>query len=98
MSKVIPQRSLQEFVGSVLVSSLSGNLIINISFSLSDGIAKQITKDCSKIFPLENVIIKKVKVLKKPKFDLTKLMELYQSNTEKQVKTVDPDAVNILSK
>jgi len=44
---------------------------------LSDNVAKQITKDCSKIFPLENVLIKKVKVLKKPKFDLTKLMELY---------------------
>ena len=43
-------------------------------------------------------MIKKVKVLKKPKFDLTKLMELYQSNTEKQTKTVDPDAVNALSK
>ena len=42
-------------------------------------------------------MIKKVKVLKKPKFDLTKLMELYQSNAEKQTKTVDPDAQNTLS-
>jgi len=65
---------------------------------LSDTVVKQITKDCSKIFPLENVLIKKVKVLKKPKFDLTKLMELYQSNAEKQTKTVDPTAVNTLSK
>merc|ERR1712071_590168 len=38
----------------------------------------------SKIFPLENVLIKKVKVLKKPKFDLTKLMELYTKRTEEQ--------------
>ena len=52
--------------------------------------SKQITKECSKIFPLENVLIKKVKVLKKPKFDLTKLMELYQSNAEKQTKTAEP--------
>merc|ERR1712003_23695 len=49
---------------------------------LSDQVAKQITKECSKIFPLENVLIKKVKVLKKPKFDLTKLMELYSDRPE----------------
>jgi len=49
---------------------------------LSDEIGKQISTACSKIFPLENVIIRKVKVLKKPKFDLTKLMELYQAKTE----------------
>ena len=36
------------------------------------------------------MLIKKVKVLKKPKFDLTKLMELYQSSAEKQVKTAEP--------
>jgi small subunit ribosomal protein S3Ae len=59
---------------------------------LSDTVSKQITKDCSKIFPLENVLIKKVKVLKKPKFDLTKLMELYQANTEKQAKISEEPA------
>jgi small subunit ribosomal protein S3Ae len=57
---------------------------------IAENVAKQITKECSKIFPLENVLIKKVKVLKKPKFDLTKLMELYQSNAEKQQRTADP--------
>ena len=32
-------------------------------------------KKCESIFPLQNVFIRKVKVLKKPNFDLTKLME-----------------------
>lgn len=59
---------------------------------LADSISKQITKECSKIFPLENVLIKKVKVLKKPKFDLTKLMELYTSSTEKQRQTSETPA------
>jgi len=49
---------------------------------LTDQISKQITKECSKIFPLENVLVRKVKVLKKPKFDLTKLMELYTDRPE----------------
>ena len=37
----------------------------------------EIEKACNSIFPLQNVFIRKVKVLKKPKFDLTKLMELH---------------------
>lgn len=49
---------------------------------IGEQIGKTITKECSKIFPLENVLIKKVKVLKKPKFDLTKLMELYSDKPE----------------
>ena len=71
--------------------------MIIFSNSIGDQIGKTITKECSKIFPLENVLIKKVKVLKKPKFDLTKLMELYQSNTEKQVRTAEPEPANTLA-
>jgi len=92
--KLIRQKMMEIMVTECQKSSLK-DLFKNF---LSDTIVKQITKECSKVFPLENVMIKKVKVLKKPKFDLTKLMELYQSNAEKQTKTVDPDAVNTLSK
>jgi len=64
---------------------------------LTDQVNKSITKECQKIFPLENVLIRKVKVLKKPKFDLTKLMELYQDKPEavKQEAAAAPE--NILS-
>ncbi len=37
----------------------------------------EIEKACQSIFPLQNVFIRKVKVLKKPKFDLLKLMEMH---------------------
>mmetsp|Transcript_6647 Transcript_6647/g.4985 ORF Transcript_6647/g.4985 Transcript_6647/m.4985 type:complete len:267 (-) Transcript_6647:123-923(-) len=40
-------------------------------------IAAEIEKKANTIYPLENVFVRKVKVLKKPKFDLTKLMELH---------------------
>jgi small subunit ribosomal protein S3Ae len=43
-----------------------------------------IQKECRKIFPLQNVFIRKVKVLKAPKVDTAKLLELHgeaQSNT-----------------
>jgi len=42
-----------------------------------DSIADEIEKKCRSIFPLQNVFIRKVKVLSKPKFDLVKLMELH---------------------
>ena len=59
---------------------------------MQDSIGKTITKECQKIFPLQNVLIRKVKLLKKPKFDLTKLMELYQEKPEeaKAVKKEEP--------
>ena len=37
----------------------------------------EIEKACAGVFPLQNVFVRKVKVLKKPKFDLVKLMELH---------------------
>ena len=45
-------------------------------------IGKEIEKVCAGIYPLQNVYIRKVKMLKKPKFDLTKLMEMYGDGAE----------------
>mmetsp|Transcript_26835 Transcript_26835/g.80479 ORF Transcript_26835/g.80479 Transcript_26835/m.80479 type:complete len:268 (-) Transcript_26835:46-849(-) len=42
----------------------------------------EIEKACAGIYPLQNVFIRKVKVLKKPKFDLVKLMELHTGNDD----------------
>ena len=45
--------------------------------SIPESIGKEIEKACSGIYPLQNVYIRKVKMLKKPKFDLTKLLEVH---------------------
>lgn len=57
-------------------------IYINNLFSIQESVGKQITKECSKVFPIQNVLLRKVKLIKKPKFDLTKLMELYQERPE----------------
>merc|ERR1712002_517968 len=44
---------------------------------LPDSIAKDIEKTCHRIYPLHDVHIRKVKILKKPKLDITRLMELH---------------------
>jgi len=43
-------------------------------------IGKEIEKATSSIYPLQNVFIRKVKILKAPKFDLGKLMEVFFQN------------------
>merc|ERR1712190_396374 len=44
---------------------------------IPESISKEIEKQCQGILPLKDVLIRKVKILKKPKFDITKLMELH---------------------
>ena len=54
-----------------------------VKIFMKEEIGKQIQKECSKIYPLQdNCMVRKVKILKKPKFDLTKLMELYKNQPE----------------
>jgi small subunit ribosomal protein S3Ae len=50
--------------------------------SSPDSIGLEIEKKCQSIFPLQNVFIRKVKVLKKPRFDVTKLMEMHEAGNE----------------
>jgi len=44
---------------------------------IPESIGKEIQKQTRGIFPLKDVLIRKVKIIKKPKFDITKLMELH---------------------
>ena len=44
---------------------------------IPEAIGKDIEKACQGIFPLQNVYIRKVKMLKTPKYDSTKLLELH---------------------
>jgi len=44
---------------------------------IPESIGKIIEKQTQGIFPLKDVLIRKVKIIKKPKFDITKLMELH---------------------
>eukprot|EP00932_Pfiesteria_piscicida_P000025 SRR837773.10020.p3 GENE.SRR837773.10020~~SRR837773.10020.p3 ORF type:complete len:137 (-),score=94.64 SRR837773.10020:69-437(-) len=44
---------------------------------IPESIGKEIEKQTQSIFPLKDVHIRKVKIVKKPKFDITKLMEMH---------------------
>lgn len=66
-----------------------------------ESIGKEIEKQAQGIFPLKDVLIRKVKILKKPKFDITKLMELHgEGGDDTGVEMMRPeadDAVNTLT-
>jgi small subunit ribosomal protein S3Ae len=49
---------------------------------IPEAIGKEIEKACQGIYPLQNTYIRKVKILKTPKLDLTKLMEVHGDYSE----------------
>jgi len=64
---------IQREVGNAELKEVVNKLI-------PDSIGKDIEKACQSIHPLHDVYIRKVKVLKKPKFELGKLMEMHSDS------------------
>jgi len=69
----IRRKMCEKIISEVTSSDLKG--VVNKL--IPDSIAKDIEKACQGIYPLHDVYIRKVKVLKKPRFDLSKLLELH---------------------
>jgi len=71
---------------------------------LTDALGEEIKTKCKFIYPLNNIYIRKVKTVKKPKFDTTKLNELYKEapeskGTKKEAGAVEDEASkNLLHK
>ena len=68
---------------------------------IPESIGKEIEKQTQGIFPLKDVLIRKVKILKKPKFDITKLMELHGDGGDdagvEMLRPENEEAVNTLT-
>mmetsp|Transcript_11905 Transcript_11905/g.35629 ORF Transcript_11905/g.35629 Transcript_11905/m.35629 type:complete len:263 (+) Transcript_11905:159-947(+) len=59
---------------------------------IPESIGKDIEKACQGVFPLQNTFIRKVKVLRAPKFDVTKLMEVHGDYSEEVGKQMERTA------
>jgi small subunit ribosomal protein S3Ae len=83
-AKASHQKLIRKKMSEIMTSTINKNSLKDlIKIFIKEEIGQQIQKECSKIFPLEdNCLVRKVKIIKKPKFDLTKLMELYKDNTD----------------
>jgi len=67
----------KRMVEIMIAEASSGQLRDLVKKLVPESIGKEIEKQCEGIFPLKDVHIRKVKVMKKPKFDITKFMELH---------------------
>lgn len=56
---------------------------------IPEAIGKEIEKSCQGIYPLQNTFIRKVKVLRAPKFDVNKLMEVHGDYTAEAGEKID---------
>merc|ERR1712027_241293 len=65
---------------------------------IPDSIARDIEKACQGIYPLHDVHIRKEKVMKRPRFDLTKLMDMHGEGSGKTVVTTDPNTGEVVER
>lgn len=72
-TKLIRKRMSEMIIGIVKQNTLKQL----VPLLLDTEIEKNIKDACAKYYPLKNVLIRKVKILKKPKFDSSKMAELY---------------------
>jgi len=63
-----------------------------VSKFIPESIGKRIEKECQGIYPLQNVIVRKVKLLKSPKFDAYKLAEIHGEGIVAPVNVPEPAA------
>lgn len=77
MTRDIAGSELREVVNKLYVHFHPQSFsYLSLFFSIPNSIGQEIEKVCRGIYPLQNVMIRKVKVIKKPKFDGKKSMSI----------------------
>lgn len=77
----------------------AGDLKEVVNKLIPDSMASDIQRACTGIYPLHDVNIRKVKVLKKPRFDLNKLMDLHGEGSGKATTTTtDPTTGEVVER
>jgi len=75
-------KSIRKKMVDIIVREVGGSQLKEVVGKLiPDSIADDIRKASTPIFPLKDVYIRKVKVLKKPRFDISKLLEIHGDST-----------------
>jgi len=71
-------KNIRKKMAEIITKEINGSDLKQVVHKLiPDSIAKDIEKFCSYIYPLTDVFIRKVKVIKKPKYDLGRLMDMH---------------------
>jgi len=79
-------RSIRKKMVEIMTNEVSKvELMKAVEKFIPELIGKDIMKACEGIYPLQNVFIRKVKILKAPKFDAAKLAEIHTGPTGEDV-------------
>ncbi|CAD6223216.1 unnamed protein product [Miscanthus lutarioriparius] len=78
-------RQIRRKMTEIMSNQASCDLKELVSKFIPEVIGTEIEKATSSIFPLQNVFIRKVKILKAPKFDIGKLMEVHGDYAKEDV-------------
>jgi len=71
-------KAIRKKMVEIMTRDIAGSELKEVVNKLiPNSIGQEIEKVCRGIYPLQNVNIRKVKVLRKPKFDVARLMEMY---------------------
>ncbi|KAH3674253.1 hypothetical protein WICPIJ_009634 [Wickerhamomyces pijperi] len=82
-------RSIRKVINEIIVREVSNATLAQLTSKLiPDVISREIEKATKNIFPLQNIHIRKVKLLKQPKFDLGSLLALHGEASEEKGKKV----------
>jgi len=83
-------RAIRKRMFDVIVKESSGcDLKALVQKFIPEVIGREIEKACHGIYPLQNCMIRKVKIVKSPKFDVNKLMELHGGESDELGTKVD---------
>lgn len=98
-------KAIRKKMVEVVTKEAASNSLTNLVQTLiTDSLGKTITDECKLIFPLDNVLVRKVKLIKKPKFDVGKLTEMYSEQkavpekVEGAPEEREEDSKNLLTK
>jgi len=77
-AKAAQVKRIRKAMNDIVVKEVSScDLKEVVNKLIPDSIGKDISKRCTSIYPVDYCLIRKVKVIKKPKFDVGRLMDLY---------------------
>jgi len=78
-------KQIRKKIIEIIAKEAQASTLVDLVAKLNhvDQFPKQITKACQFIYPLSAAIVRKVKTLKKPKFDITRLNDLYKEQPVK---------------
>jgi len=90
-------RAIRKRMTEIVTNEVSSSDLKEVVNKLiPDSIAKDIEKKCQNLYPLHDVMVRKVKVLKKPKFELSKLMEIHGEGKGTATTTTTADGKTVV--